>query len=188
MGHAQVGARTSSSSSTQGYGIGDLLYAGAWSWSIGMRSAPWVGRNRRHKETLLTQTTTAFRRGHASTVQATILCMQMKSSQRPLLQSYCLCGSARWSWNNSSPVHLRKTRVGRRCWMSIKGLDGLGRVINKHPHPQPTQPNVPILTMQFKLTALVFAALAAVAVAAPKPQQGTNCVSYFRLPQTSMCD
>ncbi|TFK97475.1 hypothetical protein BDV98DRAFT_596684 [Pterulicium gracile] len=33
--------------------------------------------------------------------------------------------------------------------------------------------------MQFKLTALVFAALAAVAVAAPKPQQGTNCREVF---------
>lgn len=30
--------------------------------------------------------------------------------------------------------------------------------------------------MQFKLTAVFFAALAAVAIAAPSPQQGTNCV------------
>ncbi|TFK97167.1 hypothetical protein BDV98DRAFT_575011 [Pterulicium gracile] len=33
--------------------------------------------------------------------------------------------------------------------------------------------------MQFKLSALVFAALAAVAVASPTPQQGTNCKTIF---------
>ncbi|TFK97488.1 hypothetical protein BDV98DRAFT_596698 [Pterulicium gracile] len=33
--------------------------------------------------------------------------------------------------------------------------------------------------MQFKLTAVFFAALAAVAIAAPSPQQGTNCKSIF---------